>query len=258
LHHVVLWNVGPEVNDAVCRSGKIDLGGVMGGLMELEPGWGVEHVFESGNERTDIEFSVHNSSVNVGYHLRTTDELLFNVELMNMEDKEKWVWLTLNWDYIEGPHPEFMDGKVVWMSVGPNRCGGNNTNPFGPSNLTESQQPTLEKFTEYSLPWTAPADGWVMGGNGHLHEGGTSTEIFKNGTRICTSVPHYSNTTSTTLGGMGHGRKKRQIKGTEATTNTDIEHIEKQGGCTFDKPFRIKKGEQMYISANYDFTKHKG
>jgi hypothetical protein len=201
---------------------------------------------------------VHNSSVNVGYHLRSSDELLFNVELMNMEDKEKWVWLTLNWDYIEGPHPEYMDGKVVWMSVGPSRCGGNNTNPFGASNLTESQQPTLEKFTEYSLPWTAPADGWVMGGNGHLHEGGTSTEIYKNGVRICTSVPHYSNTTSPTLGGMGHGRRKRQLKGTEATTNTDIEHIEKQGGCTFDKPIRIKKGEQMYITANYDFTKHKG
>jgi hypothetical protein len=229
----------------------------MGGLMDYEPGWGVEHLFESGNERTDIEFSVHNSSMKVGYHLRQTDELLFNVELMNMEDKEKWVWLTLNFDYLDGPHPEYLDGKVVWMSVGPNRCGGDNTNPFGPTNLTDTQQPTREKFTEFSLPWIAPADGYVMGGNGHLHEGGTKTDEYLNGERICTSTPHYSNVTSTTMGGMGHG-KRQALMGTVTTTNTDIEHIEKQGGCIFEKPHRVKKGDKMWISATYDFTQHKG
>lgn len=219
----------------------------MGGLMELEPGWGVEHIFEAGNERTDVDFSVQNSTVKTGYHLRDTDELLFNVELMNMEDREKWVWLTLTYDYLAGPHPDFKDGKVVWLSVGPSRCGANITNPFGKSNLTDSQQPTMAVFTEYSMPWTAPADGYIMGGNGHLHEGGVSTEIYKNAERICTSYPHYSKGGPENMGGMGHG--KRQLMGSMSNNNTEIGHIEKQGGCNFDTPIRIKKGDVMYVSA---------
>ncbi|KAF2429701.1 hypothetical protein EJ08DRAFT_697973 [Tothia fuscella] len=259
LHHVVLWNVGPEVNDAVCRSGKIDLGAGMGGLTELEPGYGVEHLFESGNEKTYVDFSVKESPIKLGYHLRTTDELLFNIELMNMEDREKWVWLTLNWDYREEVNDQYKEGHVVWMSIGPDRCGTNSPNPFGTTNLTISQQPLHPKFTEYSVPWVAPADGHVMGGNGHLHEGGTSTSIYKNGQLLCTSYPHYAKSApGENQGmGMGHGRK-RQIMGAHGENNTMIEHIEKQGGCVFPNGHDIKKGDIMFIKADYDFSKHNG
>jgi hypothetical protein len=229
----------------------------MGGLMDLEPGFGVEHIFESGNERTYVDFGVKDSPMKVGYKLHTTDELLFNVELMNMDDREKWVWVTLNWDYLEGQHSEYKEGKILWMSIGPDRCGNNKPNPFGPSNLTDSQQPLKEKFTEYSIPWVAPADGYIMGGNGHLHEGGVATSIFINDKSFCTSHPHYTKNSGPAVGGMGHGRK-RQLMGSHGEENTQIEHIDKQGGCLYPEGIRFKKGDNLYINADYDFTKHPG
>jgi hypothetical protein len=99
---------------------------------------------------------------------------------MNMEDKEKWAWVTLEYDYIEGFLPEWKDGKIVWMSIGPDRCSGSEVNPFGITNLTYTQQPLRNKFAEYSIPWIAPADGMVLGGNSHLHDGMRFTRYILN------------------------------------------------------------------------------
>ena len=43
-------------------------------------------------------------------------------------------------------------------------------------------------FSEYSFPWTSLHDCWVFGGNGHVHNGGVSIEIFKNDELICSSL----------------------------------------------------------------------
>lgn len=150
-------NVGWNVRDATC-----------GGISE--------HVFESGNERSDSPYYSPPSGIKSGYHVRNDDIFVINTELMNMEDKEKWAWVTLEYDYIEGFNPEWKDGKIVWISVGPNRCTGSDLNPFGVTNLTKTQQPLKDKFAEYSVPWVAPADGLVLGGNSHLHDGTRLTQ----------------------------------------------------------------------------------
>ncbi|KAF2398655.1 hypothetical protein EJ06DRAFT_557869 [Trichodelitschia bisporula] len=240
LHHAVVLNFGFQVRDAVCPDG---LQGYM------------EHLFETGNERTDIDFTLQNSSIKSGYHLRAGDTFLINTELMNMEDKEKWTWLTLTYDVIDGFPAEYKEGKVVWTSIGPPRCSGvPDVNPFGQTNLTKSQQPVRTVFTEYSIPWVSRKNGWIMGSNGHMHDGGTSTEVFKNDQRICISYPHYS-MGGHGMGGMGHD--KRQLRAGNHT-NTDIEHIDVQEGCFYTDPVPIKKGDSLYIRANYDFTAHAG
>jgi hypothetical protein len=216
-----------------------------------------EHMFESGNEKTVIDYAVANSTIPTGYRFKADDTLILNSELMNMRDEVKWVWLTLTYDYyLEQTHPEIKDGRAVWMSIGTPRCGGKNDhNPFGKTNLTIMEQPTAMVLSEHSMPWTSPGDGFIMGLNGHLHEGGTNIEVFKEGQIICTSTPHYSHFASGGMGSMSHA--KRQIMGPN-TKNTEIEHIDKQGGCVFEKPLPIKKGDSMFIKANYDFTKHNG
>jgi hypothetical protein len=216
-----------------------------------------EHLFESGNEKTVIDFAVANATIRTGYRFKPKDILVLNSELMNMQDKEKWVWLTLTYDYLDGPHPEIKDGRVIWMSIGAPRCGGaNDHNPFGKTNLTVMEQPTSIVLSEHSMPWVSPGDGYIVGINGHLHEGGTNIQVFKEGKLTCTSTPHYSNFPSSGMGSMNHG--KRQIMGPNTTTNANIEHIDKQGGCIFNTPLPVKKGETMFIQANYDFTKHNG
>jgi hypothetical protein len=40
--------------------------------------------------------------------------------------------------------------------------------------------------------------------------------------------------------------------------NSQIEHIETQPACVFTEPVPIKKGQDMFIKADYDFTMHEG
>jgi len=213
----------------------------------------MEYVFESCNERSEVVFFVPNSTISIGYFLRSADRFILNTEFMNTEDKEKWVWLTLTYNYVEGTPPAYKDARVVWMSIGPSRCVRGIDNPFGKTNVTAAQQPIKNAFSEYSFPWTSPHDGWVFGGSGHVHDGSVSIEIFKNDELICTSVPHYSTKATGAMGGM----KKRQLIGT-AVNNTQIEHVGVQEGYTFNPPLPIKKGDTMHIKVNYDFTKHPG
>jgi len=237
LHHAVLLNLGPEVIDPVC-------------------GGSIEHLFESGNERTGVEFGLHNGTMKSGYHIRTGDMFLINTELMNMDNMEKWVWLQFTFDYIEGFPKEYKDGRIIWMSIGPPRCGGKNTNPFGPSNLTTNARPTKNAFSEYSIPWKARRDGYILGSNSHMHDGGTKTDIYKNEQLICSSSPHYS---SSVVGGMsGMAGHKRAVRRQDTTAHPSL-HIDSQEGCQFPaKEIPLKKGDAMYLRVDYDFTKYPG
>jgi hypothetical protein len=40
--------------------------------------------------------------------------------------------------------------------------------------------------------------------------------------------------------------------------NSDIAHIEEQPACVFKDAIPIKKGQDMYIKADYDFTLYEG
>lgn len=154
LHHIVLLNSGPAVIEPNCGAGKI------------------ENIFMSGNERSKGGFALPNSSIKSGYSLTPKDSFILTTQLMNMDDKEKWAWVTITYEYLEGAHPDYKQGKTVWQSIGPQlqNCGNKIQSPWGPSNLTATQQPKIDVFTEHSMPWTAPKDGWLMSAGGHMHE----------------------------------------------------------------------------------------
>jgi hypothetical protein len=174
-----------------------------------------------------------------------------------MKDKEQWVWMTLTYEYLPGKHPDFKQGKTVWMSIGPlPSCPGTKVKAsWGPSNLTLTQQPKVMKFSEHSTFWQAPKDGWILGTGGHQHDGGTGVYVFQNDKIICDSAPHYVNSTGSSHGGMG--MRKRQLNGGDYK-NSDIAHIEKQSPCNFKDGIVLKKDDTMHIQANYDFTLHPG
>jgi hypothetical protein len=143
-HHAVLLNAGPGVVEPNCGTGK------------------VENIFMSGNERTTGGFALPNSTVKSGYTLKKDNYFILNTELMNMGNNEKFVWMTISYEYLEGLHPEYKQGKTIWMSIGaPAFCGGQ-TSPWGPTNLTRSQQPKIKVFSEHSQPWTIPKDGVLL------------------------------------------------------------------------------------------------
>ncbi|KAF2431429.1 hypothetical protein EJ08DRAFT_660018 [Tothia fuscella] len=239
LHHAVLVNVGPGVVDTDCSSPYYD------------------YFFENGNEKEHVLYANQSSLSKSGYHLRQKDVLFLNTEVMNMDEKEKWVWLTLNYDYIDHVPAGYKEAKVMWMSIGPNRCASifSNTvepNPFGESNITALLQPKKTVLSEFSFPWVAPKDGYIMGMNGHLHNGGTEIEVFHNGESICKSSPKYG------PGGASHMKRQMGPVGGVDYNNTSIDNIVAHNGCWADPPRRFKKGDKVYIRSDYDFTKHPG
>ncbi|KAE9971855.1 hypothetical protein EG328_005336 [Venturia inaequalis] len=252
LHHAVLLNIGPE--DPVC-------------------GGPIEHLFEAGNERTDGIFGIPGGSIKSGYHVKADDVFMINTELMNMDDKEKWVWLAMTFDYLEGHDPAYKDGKVIWMSIGPARCGENVENPFGRSNMTITAKPTQQKFEEHSIPWKAKKNGFLLGSNSHIHDGGIQTEIFQNDKVICRSIPKYSASIMGGMGSMPGGHSKRSIDIPSGGERLEVRsrrirrqeaknsslHIESLEGCIFagnEIPF--KKGDSLYLRVDYDFNKYPG
>jgi hypothetical protein len=225
----------------------------------------VENVYMSGNERTQGIYTYPNTTLKTGYHILSSDSFILNTELMNMDNDEKWVWPVMTYDYIDGEHPEYMDSKIAWQTLGDSACG-RRENPFGPANVTMNNlQPLKDTFSEHSVPWEMLQDGYVLGTVGHLHDGATSMDIFHNKKVICSTVPVYAKSSSNT-GGMGgasggsggHGHSRRQVMMGSTKDNADIAHISAQPPCIYDPPIAIKKGETMHLVANYDFNKYPG
>jgi hypothetical protein len=225
----------------------------------------MENVFMSSKEKNPGIFFSPTSSVRTGYHVLPEDTFVLSTQLMNMDNKDKWLWATMTYDYVDGDHTELKDGKVIWMSLSRNMCATGVSSPFGVANITDGgRQPLKMAFGEHSIPWVVPYNAQLLGTNGHMHDGATSMDIYHEGKLICTSTPEYAMTPN---GGMGggmeggsHGHGRRQLKPLMGGnyTNKDIEHIALQRPCIFEPPFNVKKGDQMYLVANYDFNKHPG
>jgi hypothetical protein len=92
---------------------------------------------------------------------------------------------------------------------------------------------------------------------GHLHDGGTVLNIYKNDDVICASHAKYG-----MGGGHAHGRTvserrsiaKRQANG--PTSSDGKSHIQQMSTCSLMGP--IKRSDQIWIDAQYDFNKHNG
>jgi hypothetical protein len=232
----VLFNAGPSASTGACS--------------QPLP---IENMFMVGNEKSFVYFGLANSTIRSGYRLTPSDTLILDTQLMNMEDKEKWVWVTVTYEYLDGPQVGFKSGRNVWTSISTSTAGTcpmSKVNPFGASNLTSEMNPKTLSLMEHSIPWQAPFDGYILMSGGHMHDGGTNIEIFQNDKLICTSIPVYGKS------GGEHGAMGSSEGG--STHNMEIEHIVGQSRCSFPDGIPIKKGDKMYIRANYDFRQHPG
>lgn len=252
-HHAVLLNSGPTVVEPTCNQAL------------------VESIFLVGNERTDGGYALKGAQVKSGYKLSPMDTFIMQTELMNLDDKEKWVWQTISYEYLPGAQPEYKNGKTVWMTIGEvsnpglTFCDRMIANPFGVSNLTSEALPRSMKFSEHSKIWKSAFDGYILRTAGHLHEGATGIGIYQNSKMICDSVPTYSKDAVSPMAGAddaksakhSHGMRKRQVKAGNYS-NSDIEHIASQGSCDYPKGLQLKKGDTMHVQANYDFNVRAG
>lgn len=85
--------------------------------------WNTERFFVTGNERTPFNYYNPNQPENKSaYHLTSKDRFFYLVELMNMNDADANVYITMTYDYTEGPLPAGWDDvKTVFLDA--NSCG---------------------------------------------------------------------------------------------------------------------------------------
>jgi hypothetical protein len=137
LHHIVMVASGAGRKDAVC-------------------GMAIERFFSSGNEKTPTAFGdVIENKVKSVFPITKSDSFSAELELMNMIDTPLDVWITIEYEFIEGPKPaDWLSAKALWLDV--TNCGISSVRP--PSGKTQ--------FKLAMKPWTSAYDGQMLGVGG--------------------------------------------------------------------------------------------
>lgn len=135
LHHIVVLATGTGRKDTVCPT---------------TPG---ERFFSSGNEKTPTAFGdVTKKQIKSAFPIGPRDTFSAELELMNMDDVAKEVWITIDFEYIPGKLPQgWKVAKAAWLDV--TNCGISYVKP-------PSGKP---KFTLSSRGWTSQYDGVMIG-----------------------------------------------------------------------------------------------
>lgn len=135
LHHIVMLATGSGRRDSVC------------GI------WPGERFFSSGNERTQTAFGdVVEGKIKAAFPISPADGIQAQLELMNMDDRVKDVWVTIDYEFIPGPKPkDYKTAKAIWLDV--TNCGISSVSP--PRNQ--------KQFTLSMNQWTSPWNGQMLG-----------------------------------------------------------------------------------------------
>ena len=165
LHHMVHLTIGPGRWDPTCLNKRTSL-----------PHFDVnssptasERYFSSGNERTKVHLDILGAGATKwGYHIKPTDKYGFIVDLMNMNMEDKLVYMTMTYDYIDGPLPaNWTQTKSVWLDAA--SCGTSEVRP----------REQKAKFSIQSSPWKPNFEGRILSAIGHLHDGKTAVRSNK-------------------------------------------------------------------------------
>lgn len=164
LHHVVFLHLG--VPDTVCGS-KL-----------YAPG---QRWFASGNERTVTDLS-HEGKIPSGYYWPKNARNLHVLELMNQAMHPQEAILSVTFEWVPGHPSDFYDVTPVWLDIG--GCGGDSDEPV-----------TSDTVFRYNAPtYKADFEGAIISMGGHLHDGGTHIDIYKNYQTICQPHAYYGQT----------------------------------------------------------------
>jgi hypothetical protein len=228
LHHMVLMAKGQGKSDATCSSSAFSLPHfAVGGT-----GANTERIFASGNERTTIDMAPKDGR-KFGYKVNNGDSFHLLVDLMNLNTTDKSVYLTLDYKYANGSAPGYTNVKPVWLDIA--QCG-------------TSEVPA--KTGAYTLPytWTSNFAGTLVGGGGHLHDGGTNSQFLNNGAEFCNSVAAYGTKPEYVDpgGGMDHGDGGHGHAGGM--------HISEMSLCP--QGSTIKPGDKITLNGVYDANKY--
>ncbi|TID21006.1 Diphthamide biosynthesis protein 2 [Venturia nashicola] len=230
LHHMVSFIKGPGRWDPTCYgwpSGPHLAVGATGATSE--------RMMASGNERAFLDYSANPEGS--GYHFKSTDKLAYLVDLMNMNMEANVVYVTMTYDYLEGPLPPgWLDVKTIWLDAF--QCGT--------SEIAAPKQNGA--FTVSSKPWKPNFEGKILGGMGHLHDGGIIVDTMAGpNTPMCSQDIPYSEKPEFKWSGKMAGADKPAD-----------DHISSMPQCKIQAVTQLKKDQSWTVEGKYDYDKRAG
>jgi hypothetical protein len=197
LHHFVLFN--QDRTDATCGGTALGQAG--------------ERFFASGNERTPMRLPP-----GYGYHVAAADRFNFLADLMNMDEVQKTVYITVTYTYATTPKTA---ARPVWLDI--NNCGN-----------SLFSIPAGWSTTHWDWKVTVPGDVVAMAG--HIHTEGHGVRIVARVVQthetICTSTATYGGTP-------------------EYYDMMDMPYISSMSRCRADPLVTLTKGQTVRINAVY-------
>jgi hypothetical protein len=204
-----------------------------------------ERYFTSGNERTPFDFNAlydANNDIGSGYQLRPDDQFSWLVELMNMGMEDQTVYLTMTYDYLDGPLPRgWRDIKTAWIDV--MQCAASDFHPPYQNGY----------FTAESKPWKPNFEGQIVGVMTHLHDGGTMVDVITNryNDTLCSTEARYSETEEYTY---------RDTMGAMNGDKLATQHISSMDGCYMraGPPAYMTRDQAWRFRGHYDYDLREG
>jgi len=155
-----------------------------------------------------------------GYYLRENDQVFFATDIMNESELDRTVYLTMEWEYVEGI-PEGFDVVIpVWLNV-----KGNCLN----ESMGVGADETVFNATT-NTGWTPQFSGDLFLLTGHVHDGNTKQEIYMDGKKICENLSRYGENEAfvTHVGMYGHEKNSHEHEHDE-DGEEDGEHHHDEG-----------------------------
>ncbi|KAF2399482.1 hypothetical protein EJ06DRAFT_53637 [Trichodelitschia bisporula] len=169
------------------------------------------------------------SNIRSGYWIGTSGNMQLTSELVNYDNSEKEIYLTLDVEWVPGKDPAMLDVGMGALSA--DRCEDKEKGILHP--------PKDKAIVYKGEEWTVIDDGYFMNFTPHIHDGGVNIKVFVNGKEVCEARAEY--------GDEGGSTKAPDGKSWQTIT----------GYTPCDTPVPIKKGDKVYMTSEYDLTKHR-
>jgi hypothetical protein len=169
------------------------------------------------------------TNIKSGYWIGKGGGMLLTSELVNYDTVEKDVYLTLDVEWVPGKDPNMLDVGMGALSA--DRCADKERGLLHP--------PKDKAIVYKGEEWKITDNGYFINFTPHIHDGGVNIKVFINSKQVCEAKAIY---------GADAG----------ATNALDGKAWETISGYTpCDTPVPIKRGDSIYVTAEYDLTKHR-
>ena len=169
------------------------------------------------------------TNIKSGYWIGKGGGMQLTSELVNYDPKEKDIYLTLDVEWVPGKDPNMLD--VGMGAISADRCADKERGLLHP--------PKDKAIVYKGEEWKINDNGYFINFTPHIHDGGVNIKVYINSKEVC---------------------EARAIYGADAgaTNGLDGKAWETISGYTpCDVPVPIKRGDKIYVSAEYDLTKHR-